>query len=114
MKSMENKFLYKYILTSFIVVFVFPYLLTKLPLKEWGLILSIIYFIAVLPIYFIAVPLSCKKQSKALWILPIINILFFLITSVLFFNSGITVYLAIYVALSYFAITIKYFSQSNQ
>lgn len=111
---MENKFLYKYILTSFIVVFVFPYLLTKLPLKEWGLILSIIYFLIILPIYFITAPLTYKNKSKILWFLPIVNIILFWLTSILFFNSGITVYLAIYVALSYFAITIKYFSQSNQ
>lgn len=106
---MENKFLYKYILTSFIIVFVFPYLLTKLPLKEWGLILSIIYFLIILPIYFIAAPLTCKKKSKMLWTLPIIDILFFLLTSVLFFNSGIAAYLVIYVPLSYIAITVKYF-----
>ena len=66
---MENKFLYKYILTSFIVVFVFPYLLTKLPLKEWGLILSIIYFLIILPIYFITAPLTYKKKIKNIVVL---------------------------------------------
>lgn len=111
---MKNKFLYKYILASFIVVFVFPYLLTKLSLNELGFILSVIYFLAVLPIYFITAPLTYKNKSKILWFLPIVNIIFFWLTSILFFNSGITVYLAIYVPLSYIAITVKYFSQSNQ
>lgn len=106
---MENKFLYKYILASLFVIVVIPCCLTKLPLQYLGFILSIIYFLAVLPIYFIAAPLTCKKKSKMLWTLPIIDILFFLLTSVLFFNSDITAYLVIYVPLSYIAITVKYF-----
>lgn len=104
---MENKFLFKYILKSFCVVFVIPYLLTTLPLKELGFVLSIIYFLIILPIYFILAPLTYKNKSKVLWVLPIVNILFFLITSILFFNSGITAYLAIYAPLSYIAIIIK-------
>lgn len=111
---MENKFFYKYILVSFCVVFVVPYLLTALPLREFGFVLSIIYFLALLPIYFIVAPLTYKNKSKILWLLPIVNILFFLITSVLFFNSEITAYLVIYVPLSYIAVAIKYFLNTKQ
>ncbi len=111
---MENKFLYKYILTSFFVVFLIPYSLTALPLREFGFILLIIYFLAVLPIYFIMTPLMSKNKSKKLWILPIINVLFFCATSIIFFNSGITAYLVIYVPLSYVAVVIRYFLNTKQ
>lgn len=91
-----------------------PYLLTKLPLKEFGFLLSAIYFLAVLPIYFAAAALVYKNNTKFVCVLPIINALFFCLVSILFFNSGITAYLAIYVPMSYIAIVIKYFSQTNQ
>lgn len=108
-----KKFLYKFTFSSFCVIFLISCLLTKLPLGYFGLILSVIYFLIILPIYFIASPLAYKDKSKILWVLPIINVLLFLISSTSFFNSGIVPYLLAYAPLSYIAIAIKYFLQSK-
>ncbi len=99
--------LIKDIIESFCIIFLLPIFIIKLVPASFGLLLTIIFLMLVIPLYFIISPLRFSYQSKIIWLIPLINTLFFLLTVHIVFNNSALAYLWAYIPLSYLAIMVK-------
>ncbi len=101
-----NKKLIQYILESFFVIIALPYLAISFATSLTGLGMAIMFFMAVLPIYFILSPL--RFDTKIIWLIPIFNAILFLLSIRITFNNSADDYLPAYLFIAYLAILIKY------
>ncbi len=95
----------KYLIESFLVIFLVPYVAISTATSVTGLGIAILLLMAILPIYFVISPL--RFSSKIIWLIPIYNSLLFLLTTRIIFNNSAEEYLIIYIPISYIAISLK-------
>ena len=94
----------KWIIASFVILFIFPFLLVKFAGPN-GMALCFIMFFAVNPIFFVIEGLSCGRKIKKFWFVPLDSALIYLLSMWIIFDFGETafvmysgVYLAIGIA----------------
>lgn len=102
------KIFLKYLLESFLVIIVLPYIAVSLSTSYTGLGIALVLFMVILPIYFIFSPLRFDTKTLILWLLPVYNALLFVISVRLTFNNSADTYLLAYLPLSYIVILIKF------
>jgi len=109
-----NKTLLKYIIESLFIIIVLPYIAISCATSLTGLGLSIIFFMAILPVYFILSPLRFDTKLTFTWFIPIYNAILFLLSVRITFNNSADDYLIVYVPLAYLVILIKFIYQRHK
>ncbi len=105
-KKMDKK-LIKYLFESFLIIIVLPYIAVCCAASYTVLGLAIIFFMAILPAYFIFSPLRFSTKTAFIWLVPIYNAFLFLLSIKITFNNSAQSYLIAYIPLAYLAILIK-------
>jgi len=106
-----NKTLIKYICESIFIIIILPYITISCASSITGLGLSIILFMAILPIYFVLSPLKFDAKQIIIWFIPIFNAILFLFSVKFTFNNSADKYLIVYIPLAYLVIMIKFIYQ---
>ncbi len=77
-----------YLIASFFLMFILPWLAVTLVPSDAGMITTIFLLFAVDPIYSIIVGVFAGKNVKTLWWLPIVTVIIFLAGAWTFFEIG--------------------------
>jgi len=106
-----NKTLLKYICESIFIIIILPYLVVSCATSITMLGLSIVFFMAILPIYFVLSPLKFDAKQIVIWFIPIFNAVLFFLSVRIAFNNGADKSLIVYILLAYIVILIKFIYQ---
>ena len=108
---MKNSIMF-WMAVSAVVMLAFPWLAVTFVKGDGGMLVSLVLFFAVNPIYSVLTGVFAGKDIRRLWSLTLVSSVLFLIGTWLFFDMGETafiLYAVVYLAMSIAAMLISVF-----
>lgn len=106
----ENKNYIYWLCATIIVMFMLPFVVARLASECSGMVLCMILFLVVNPVYSIMLGAVCGKDVRQMWNLPLVSSVGFLAGTWLFFDIReiwFLIYAAIYLALGWTAMFVS-------